>query len=181
VYLRHKEINVSSSTFERKIVVFVGGGRMRRISSYIARSMRMRVLGFIGFSCAAQCFLCVFYPIFNDNFGKWVLTRTFLCLLLLHFSSSGVGVRDENAANYFNNVCKHFFRSLTISPHIRSEICTHGLFMEYQTNLHLTGVRGMTEIFRIFFQFQSVYSIVMYDYECYGFKGWIFLIKFLKM
>lgn len=106
-------------------------------SIFRIRSMRMRVLGFIGFSCAAQCFLCVFYPIFNDNFGKWVLTRTFLCLLLLHFSSSGLlGVRDENAANYFNNVCKYFFLFVHWQFH---HICIerenmHGLFMEWISN-----------------------------------------------
>jgi hypothetical protein len=43
-----------------------------RISSCMGRWCESRVLGFIGFSCAAQCFLCVlpFYPIFNDSFGK---------------------------------------------------------------------------------------------------------------
>ena len=70
MYLHHKEINVSSSsTFERKIVACVGGKSGGRLKS---RESVRDELGFIGFSCAAQCFLCAlpFYPIFNDSFGK---------------------------------------------------------------------------------------------------------------
>lgn len=179
----------SSSTFERKIVVFVGEEGRRKVEwvgvseniivqYFRTRSMRMRVLGFIGFSCAAQCFLCVFYPIFNDNFGKWVLTRTFLCLLLLHFSSSGDGVRDENAANYFNNVCKYFFvHSLTISPHREGKYSWIIYGMNIKRWVYISRRVGWQKSSGSFFNFNP-FMASSCIWACWMFKGWNFLNLF---
>lgn len=99
MYLHHKEINVSSSsTFERKIVVYMccGGffrneGRKLRVLwgclyTFICSGVdglewgrnesKNESLGFIGFSCAVQCFLCALLSNFQRQFWEMSLTVT---------------------------------------------------------------------------------------------------------
>lgn len=89
-------------------MVFVGGGGGYHRIAFRARSVRARVFGFIGFSCAAQYFLCVLSN-FQRQFWEMSFNKEhFYVLLLLHFSSSDRGWERKFGANYFNNVCKYF-------------------------------------------------------------------------
>lgn len=68
------------------------------------------------FMCCSEFPVCLpFYPIFNDSFGKWVLTSTFLCLLLhstAFETSYGKSQKEKiglcgfflNCSNFFINV-----------------------------------------------------------------------------
>lgn len=119
------------------------------------KGMRIE-LGFIGFSCAAQCFLCAlpFYPIFNDSFGKWVLTSKFLCLLLLHLPLSH---RTELLLSESVLIILVLF-TFPNRTHLPPSLFEFQLTLKWWKSIF--SMPNYKKSFRISFQFQFIYKSI---------------------
>lgn len=181
MYLRHKEINVSS-TFERKIVVFGGWGRIGSVEwdeyhrTEYFRSMGTRVLGFIGFSCAAQCFLCVYCVLSNFQRQFWEMSfneNIFMFVVLLHFHRPAGGWEMKTLLIILIMYANIFFVHWQFHHNIAAgeKIYIYAWIIYGMDTMSLNLTRrvwvGWQESSGSFFQFQSIYSVVMYEHVGY--------------